>query len=478
MTALLSKKIFTSLSAFLIIILLGTACQKPVEENTSQSSQPPNIIFLLADDHRKSAMGYAGNDIIQTPHLDSLAANGVYFENAYVTTSICAVSRASILTGQYARRHGIWDFSTSLSDSAFSQTYPMLLKEAGYRVGFIGKYGVGDEMPEQAFDYWKGFPGQGKYEHTDSAGNYIHLTSIMGNQAVEFLKSNEEKPFCLSVSFKAPHVQDTDPRQFVYDSAYQDLYADAEIPLPATADTSYWEVFPAAFRMGKEGKHNEARRRWYMRFSTPEHYQQSVKGYYRLIYGIDQVVGQIREALEETGAAENTVIIYTGDNGFYLGEHGMAGKWYGHEESIRVPLFIYDPRLPENQRGQRLEPMALNIDIAPTILHAAGINAPAQIQGKNLYQITEGPQPSWREDFLYEHLFEYETIPMSEGVVGPQYKYMRYFWDNNAEEPIYEELFDYRKDATEVNNLINNEAYDTLENQMKQRLEELIQGAR
>jgi len=461
---------------FTFLIILGFACQSPNEEAPASTAQPPNIIFLLADDHRKSAMGYAGNEIIQTPNLDDLAANGLYFENAYVTTSICAVSRASILTGQYARRHGIWDFSTALSDSVFSQTYPMLLKQAGYRVGFIGKYGVGRDMPEQAFDYWKGFPGQGKYEHTDSAGNYLHLTRLMGNQAVEFLQTNEEKPFCLSVSFKAPHVQDVDPRQFVYDSTYQEMFADAEIPLPETADSSYWEVFPEAFRYGKEGKHNEARRRWYMRFSDPEHYQESVKGYYRLIYGIDQVVGRLRETLAEQGMDENTVFVYIGDNGFYLGEHGMAGKWYGHEESIRVPFFIYDPRLEESQRGKRLEEIALNIDVAPTILQAAGIEAPGQMQGENLYQLAEGTPAKWRKDFLYEHLFEYKTIPMSEGVVGEQYKYMRYFWDNNRDDLVYEELFDFKNDPIEVNNLIDDEEYEELEQKLVNRLEELIEA--
>ena len=462
------NRVFQAFS-WALILLLNIACQQSAEE---QPPQPPNIIFLLADDHRWDALGYAGNDIIQTPHLDDLAASGIYFNNAFVTTSICAVSRASILTGQYARRHGIWDFSTELSDSAFSQTYPMLLKQAGYRVGFIGKYGVGDEMPEQAFDYWKGFPGQGKYEHIDSAGNYIHLTRIMGNQAVEFLQSREEKPFCLSVSFKAAHVQDEDPRQFLYDSAYQDLYANVEIPLPHTGDTAYWEVFPEEFR-----ENNEARRRWYMRFSTPDHYQASVKGYYRLIYGIDVVVGRIRQTLQEIGADEHTVIIYIGDNGFYLGEHGMAGKWYGHEESIRVPLFIYDPRLEESQRGKRMDAMALNIDIAPTILHFAGIEVPAQMQGKNLMQLAEDPQTPWRDNFLYEHLFDNPNIPMSEGVVGERYKYVRYFKDNNKDDLIYEELFDHQKDSQEVNNLIDDEVYDTLENELVSQLAAMIQAA-
>jgi arylsulfatase A-like enzyme len=176
----------------------------------------PNIVFLLADDMRWDAMGCAGNKIIQTPNIDSLAARGVMFKNHFVTTSICCVSRASIFSGQYERRHGINDFHTDFTPAALAQTYPMLLKAAGYRVGFIGKYGVGDKLPKDAFDYWKGFPGQGRFFEK---GDPVHLTSKMGDQAIEFLKGGDgTKPFCLAISFKAPHAQDGAPREFPPDA--------------------------------------------------------------------------------------------------------------------------------------------------------------------------------------------------------------------------------------------------------------------
>ena len=430
----------------------------------------PNIIFLLTDDQRWDAVGYAGNDIIQTPNMDDLAGNGVFFSNAYVTTSICAVSRASILSGQYARRHGIHDFSTTFTDSAFLQTYPMLMKQYGYRVGFIGKYGVGDEMPEDYFDYWRGFAGQGLYEQTDATGNYTHLTRIMGEQALEFLQSQPaDTPFCLSISFKAPHVQDEDPRQFVYDVAYQDLFVNDSIPIPLTGDSRYFKAFPHFFTINNEG-----RIRWDLRFSMPEKYQESVKGYYRLIKGVDVVIGEIRTELDRLNLVDNTVILLMGDNGFFLGEHGLAGKWYGHEESIRVPFFLFDPRFPEEWKGTSRDEIVLNIDVAPTMLYLAGLDIPSAMQGRSVVGLLDGTATGWRNDFFYEHLFDHERIPKSEGVVSLSFKYLRYI----EQEPVYEEMYDLLHDPHETINLAEEGIKQELLAEMRQRWSILRQAAR
>jgi len=225
----LNRRDFLSLAAggSIAAAMSLAGCNGNLAEARTAVEKQPNIIFLLTDDHRADAMGCAGNPIIQTPNMDDLAANGVRFTNAFVTTSICCSSRASIFTGQWTRRHGIINFNTHFSEEALAETYPMLLSKAGYRIGFIGKYGVGPkkDLPIDKYDYWKGFPGQGRYENKDENGNYKHLTQIMGEQATEFLQGcSEDRPFCLSVSFKAPHVQDSDPRQFIYDRAYSDLY--------------------------------------------------------------------------------------------------------------------------------------------------------------------------------------------------------------------------------------------------------------
>ena len=432
------------------------------------AKKQPNIIFLLTDDQRADTMGCAGNPIIQTPSVDALANNGVRFANAFVTTSICASSRASIFSGQWTRRHGINDFATHFSPEALAQTYPMLLRQAGYRTGFIGKYGVGlkKELPVDKYDYWRGFPGQGRYENKDEDGNYKHLTQIMGEQAIEFLQGcSKDQPFCLSVSFKAPHCQDGDPRQFIYDPAYKDLYKDATIPVPETADPRYFEALPEFLRT------SEARQRWQIRFSTPEKFQESVKSYYRLITGVDVVIRKIREQLKKLDFDDNTVIILTGDNGFYLGEYGLAGKWFPHEESIRVPLIVFDPRAGRKLRGRTLEQMALNVDIAPTILELAGIKVPDQMQGRSLVPLLAGKKPKWRNEFFYEHLFPHKTIARTEALRTQRYKYARYIdYD-------YEELYDLKHDPQETINLTKDEKYQKTLASLRKRCNVLAQKA-
>jgi arylsulfatase A-like enzyme len=430
----------------------------------------PNIIFLLTDDQRWDTMGCVGNEIIRTPNMDGLARDGVLFNNAFVTTSICAPSRATYLSGQYVCRHGIDNFRKSFSPAAFEQTYPMLLRKAGYRIGFIGKYGVGRDLPSDRFDYWRGFPGQGRYEHTDEQGNYLHLTQIMEDQAVEFLQgSAASEPFCLSVSFKSPHCQDNHPKQFLFDRRYEDLYKDVTIPTPKTGADSYFERFPDFFK-----NNNEGRRRWEVRFSTPEKYQEMVKSYYRLIAGVDRTIGRIRDELKRLGIDDNTIIILTGDNGFYLGEHGLAGKWFGHEESIRIPMVVHDPRLPTMKRGQRHEEIVLNVDVAPTILSMADVAIPDIMQGSDLTPLIEGRRVPWRKDFFYEHLFTHPGIPKSEGLRTGRYKYLRYI----DQEPPYEELYDLNKDPHEETNLATHGEHQTLLSDLRKRYSELKQLSR
>ncbi|MHC4517856.1 MAG: sulfatase family protein [Planctomycetota bacterium] len=439
------------------------------------SHRRPNIIFLLTDDQRWDTMGCVGNQIIQTPHMDALAGGGVRFRNAFVTTSICCSSRASLFAGQYSRRHGINDFVTHFSEAAWQDTYPARLKSAGYRLGFIGKYGVGRkrDFPMGTFDYWRGIAGQPVYEQKDKEGNYKHLTQIMGEQSIAFLRGcSDERPFCLSVSFKAPHVQDGDPRQFIYDPTYKDLYKDDRIPLPKTASKTHFETLPEFLRDDA----TTARVRWQIRFQSEGKYQESVRGYYRLITGVDVVIGRIRAELDRRGLADNTVIMLMGDNGFFLAEHGFAGKWYGYEESVRVPLLVYDPRLPSSCRGQVRNEIALNVDVASTILSLAGVPVPAAMQGCDLTPLTQGQKRPWRSDFFYEHLFINRSrqtganlIPQSEGVVSLRYKYLRY----PEQDPAYEQLFDLAADPFEERNLAGDARCESLLKTMRARWRQL-----
>jgi arylsulfatase A-like enzyme len=429
-----------------------------------EARRRPNILFLLTDDHRWDALGCMGNPIIRTPHLDGLASRATVFDNMFVTTSICCASRASIFTGQYSSRHGVHGFNTPFTPRALSETYPQVLRRHGYRVGFIGKYGVGDNVspPSDQFDYWRGFTKQGSYFQTGANGKEVHLTDLMTEQASEFVDGCSEQPFCLSVSFKAPHCQDGDPRQFLYAPRYADLYSDAEIPYPETFNPQYFQAQPDYIR------NSEARKRWEIRFSTPELYQQMVKGYYRLITGVDDAVGHMMAALRQRGLDQNTVVVFTGDNGFFLGEHGLAGKWFMHEESIRVPLIIYDPRRSPGRTRQRPTEMALNIDLAPTILSLAGCPIPGGMQGRDLTPLLLGESTGWRNDWFYEHRFVHGAIPMSEGVRTSRYSFWRYL---NVEDR-REWLFDLEKDPRQKDNLAPDPQYSNIASQLRRRLEQ------
>ncbi|MCC4211522.1 sulfatase family protein [Leeuwenhoekiella parthenopeia] len=453
------------ISALLFVFLCGIlmACKT----DSLEEKKRPNIIFLLTDDQRWDALGFAGNSIIQTPHLDSLAKHALYFKNAYVTTSICMVSRASILTGQYLSKHGIADFNTSLGANALAQTYPALLKDSGYYLGFVGKFGVGNpkKHPDTLFNYWAGSSlSQPKYEMFDQAGDSIHHTDLVNTKIQEFIKQAADKPFCLSVSFKAPHVQDGDPRQFIPKKEYQDLYSAAQIALPTTAASQYYDALPYFFKDEK----NIARERWKLRFDTPEKFQESVKNYYRLITGVDDVVGDLNRLLKEQNLEDNTIIIFMGDNGMYLGEHGLAGKWFAHEESVRVPLFIYDPR--NVNRAQKSEDIALNIDIAPTILELAGLKVPDAMQGISLL---DAEKRQSRKDFYYEHSFMGSpALPVTTGVLDPNIKYIKY------PEYDYEELYDLSIDPNETSNQIKNSEYADMLNAKRKRYLQLQEAAK
>lgn len=405
------------------------------------SVRRPNILFLLTDDQRWDTLGCVGNPIIETPAIDGIAARGTRFKNAFVTTAICCASRASILTGMYTRTHGIDDFSSPLPGPLAEQTYTSLLRRAGYRTGFIGKWGLGGELPANEFDYFRGFTGQGKYFSEPNDGGR-HITLTMGDQALEFIDGcAADTPFCLSVSFKAPHVQDEDPRQFLYDPTLKDLYAGIRIP---RAPASREEDFIALPEFVRE---SEGRVRWHKQFATDAMYEESVRSYYRLITGIDQAVARMLDTLERGGLADNTVILFTSDNGMFLGEHGMAGKWLMYEESIRVPMIVYDPR-NRPRRSVRNE-MVLNIDLAPTILDLAEISAPRNMQGRSMMPLLREGRSPWRAEWFYEHHFGNKGdpyIPACEGVRWKRYKYTRYV----DHEPEVEFLYDLKHDPHEL----------------------------
>ncbi len=310
----------------------------------------PNVLILLTDDQRWDAMGCAGNSIVQTPEMDRLAREGTMFTHAFVTSSICAASRASILTGQYERSHHC-NFNTGiLHRPQLEQSYPMLLRAAGYYTGFIGKYGVGDGERDiegsEVFDRWYGFYGQGVYFPDTQPGK--HLNEMTVEQTNDFLDHvPADKPWCLSISFKAPH---SGQGYVGYESEkdLQSLYADVAIPTLPLAQQEYFDLLPAFLR-----RCNARTSYWKQRFSTPELYQATMKDYYRLITGVDRAIGRIRSELDRRGVAGNTVILFLSDNGDMMGDYMIGGKELLFDVSIRIPLIVLDPHAPPAARGQR-----------------------------------------------------------------------------------------------------------------------------
>ena len=437
----------------MILVALGllmTGCdqQQQADQTKVSSADRPNIIFILTDDQRFDSLGYAGNDIIETPEMDRLAQEGVYFRMALVTTPLCAPSRASIFSGLYERTHGYTFGVGPIRPEFMEESYPALLKTAGYHTGFIGKFGVNMPEPEALFDVFDWLwveddPDHPGFYHVDKKldGETVHLTRYAGQKALDFIEAApRDTPFALSLSFNGPHSHDDSEQQYFWQEEVGHLYQDMTMPEPALGNDEYFERLPEAVRNGVN------RLRWSWRFDTPEKYQRSIKGYFRMIAGIDLEIGKIRNKLAETGLDDNTVIIFMGDNGYFLGERQIAAKWLMYDNSIRVPLMIFDPRVKERRD---IDDMALNIDVTATIVDLAGIDVPDSYHGKSLVPIVTGEVDTLaRDTVLIEHLSELPGIPPSEGVRTAEWKYLRYIDD-----PSIEELYNLCEDPRETKNL-------------------------
>jgi arylsulfatase A-like enzyme len=294
------------------------------------------------------------------------------------------------------------------------------------------------------------------------SGKMRHETELAGDRAIEFLNSNPKgKPFCLSISFNAVHAEDEDKQNhFPWPKAMDGMYNDVEIPAPRLSDASVFESQPEFL------KNSMNRKRYFWRWDTPEKYQRNMKAYFRMISGVDRVIGRIRNELKTLHLADNTVIIYMSDNGYYMGDRGFAGKWSHYEQSLRVPLIIYDPRLPKEKRGTLKDEMALNIDIPATMLKLAGVEIPTHYQGCSLIALLQGKKISnWREDFFSEHRMNHKDIPKWEGVRGERYVYARYF----EQEPVYEFLHDLKIDPDQLINLATYSEFMDIRAQMGKR---------
>jgi arylsulfatase len=462
----------TTVQKQIVLATLGGLCflsDSCFQENKKLEEKKLNIVFFLADDLRWNSLGCMGNNMLHTPNIDALSRNGIRFTNARVTTAISMVSRATLLTGQYMSRHKIREFGIPLSEEAFSQTYPAVLKKGGYWTGYVGKYGVG-KIRENSFDFSTEY--EGTHWLPSENGDSIHVTEKNTLDALRFLKERQQNnPFLLTIGFFATHAQDNHPDQYRYQPESESYYQNDVIPVPETGSDEYFKSLPWFLTTDK----NEGRIRWHWRFDTPEKYQKYMKAYYRMLTEMDLAIGRIVAELKNQGVYDNTLIIFMGDNGYFHGEHGLADKWYPYEESIRVPLIVHDPRLSSQAGNVVNDEFVLNLDIAPSIIAAAGQQIPEGIQGEDFSKLyLKKKQGKWRKDFYYEHpvVTNESRIPSSEALVTHNEKYI--LWPNYN----FEEYFNLKIDPLEKHNGISDTENIRKIQVMKKRFEELKAKAR
>jgi len=457
------------LIAFLFFVTISMMATNPVSAASDDPSATArmNILVLYADDWRHDTLGVAGNPVVKTPNLDELATQSVRFTQNCVTTSICGVSRATLFTGQWMSRHGNRSFKPW--NTSWDETYPGLLRGRGYYLGHVGKWHNG-KIPKGRFDFARSYYGKHWMEQED--GSKIHVTQKNENDALEFLRTRPtDKPFCLTVAFFATHAEDSNPLQFLPQPESMELYKDVTVPVAVNATQESFDRLPDF--VGNEK--NEGRNRWHWRFDTAEKYQTMMKNYYRLATEVDSTCGRVLEELKRQGVADNTLVIFTTDNGYYHAEHGLADKWYPHQESIRVPLIVRDPRMPADMQGETNDEFTLNVDLAPTILAAAGIEPPDSMQGTDIAPLyLSDEKPEWREEFFYEHpmLKSTDFIPASEALVRKDWKY--FYWPEFDRE----QLFNIKVDPIEENDLAANPEYAAKLEEMRTRFAELKAAAK
>ncbi len=454
--------------AWLVLALGGSA-------PAAEPARPRNIVFILTDDHRYDALGFLGHPFLETPHLDSLARNGAYLKHAFVTTALCSPSRASILTGQYAHRHGVVDNNNPVrTDLTF---FPQLLQKAGYRTGFFGKWHMGGESdaPQRGFDKWVSFRGQGEYwpdrrgtpaekaaagrpgTRLNVDGQLVpqkgYITDELTDYALDWLKTlPREQPFFLYLSHKAVHSE------FVPAERHRGRYRDQPLPIPAS------RTHHAHAPMWVQNQRNS----WHG-VDFAYHSDLDIAAYYRryceTLLAVDESVGRVLAALRERGQLEDTLVVYMGDNGFGFGEHGLIDKRTAYEWSIRVPLLMQCPGVIP--AGTVVTQLVANIDLGPTLLEAAGAAPLPDADGRSFWPLVRGQSTPWRTELLYEYFWEknFPHTPTLHALRGERYKYVHVhgLWD-------LDELYDLQTDPGETRNLIFSPEHQTLLRQMNQRL--------
>ncbi|MCG8390744.1 MAG: sulfatase [Cytophagales bacterium] len=519
-----SCKIFLAFS-ITALIFIGLGCQRTPGsqvEKEAQTPQRPNIIFIMADDHAEKAISAYGHDLIQTPNIDRIAKEGILFKNSFVTNSICAPSRATLLTGKFSHINGKRDNLDRFNGDQI--TFPKLLQDAGYQTAVIGKWHL--KSVPQGFDEWKTLVGQGDYyqpefvQNGDTSTVKGYVTEVITDFVLEYLTGREQdRPFCLLYHHKAPHrgwmpnTQDLDmfngediplPTSF-YDE-YNDRPAarEAEMKIADMFLSSDMKLMPGYYDVenGKGGNDQfDAEASWQKQYSRmtgqqrrewDQHYlpineafkkanlsgkalaewkfQRYMKDYLRCIKSVDDNVGRVLDYLDESGLAENTLVVYTSDQGFYLGEHGWYDKRFMYEESLRTPLVMRYPQ--EIPAGTVSSDLVQNLDHASTFLDFAGVQPPGDMQGRSLRPLMGSTDTADWRDAIYYHYYEYprgwHKVKRHYGMRTERYKLIHFYNDID-----HWELYDLQNDPNEMNNLYDHVEYRQVQEELHLKLDTL-----
>jgi arylsulfatase A-like enzyme len=420
----------------------------------------PNFVIMMCDDQRWDAVSLAGNAILKTPNMDRIGREGIVFRNAFVTNSLCGPSRATLLTGTYSHTNGMIDNRPKTDIRPDAPWMPDLLRAAGYEVAFCGKSHQKNAVRDRKWDYYFGYKGQGRYkdpiiaEGTDGKDTVYPgwMDDVVTDKATAWLKGKREKPFCLFLFFKACHRSWDRPERL------KDLYKDVTVPKPAL-----WND-PGA---GKPKAFLEADN-VIGTFKDLQDYDKFMKDYYATLVGADENIGRVLETLTSTGKLDDTMVLHTGDNGFFLGEWNRMDKRFMHEVSIRVPMMVRYPKLIK--AGTTSDRMVLNVDIAPTMLELAGVDVPKAMQGRSWVPLFKDPKAEFRKDWLYEY-YEYpdaHKVRPHRGVRTETWKLIHYY-----QEPEEYELYNLEKDPTEKENLYSKAESADQVKELKARIEDL-----
>ena len=461
----------------------------------------PNILFIMTDDHASQAVGCYGSRINRTPNIDRIAAGGVRFDNCFCTNGICAPSRAVILTGKHSHLNGVRDNAVAFDGA--QTTFPKLLRAAGYRTAMLGKWHLKSEPT--GFDYWNILPGQGEYynpEMIDASGRRRHegyVTDLLTDWAIDYLREGRdpERPFLLMLHHKAPHRnwQPAERHLGLYDATdfwepptlfddyatrsraaaeqemtvAEHMILDYDLKMGAAperlneAQRAAWEAAyrPKREAFARENPQGEALVRW--------KYKRYLEDYLGCIASVDEGVGRVLDYLDGSGLSENTLVVYTSDQGFFLGEHGWFDKRFMYEEALRMPFVARWPdRIePGSVRGD----MVQNLDFAETFLDLAGVERPAEMQGRSFGPLLRGRTPRDWPESVYYHYYEYPAVHMTKrhfGVRTRRHKLIRFYHDIDAWE-----LYDLEQDPIEVNNVYDDPAYAGVVAELKDELARL-----